>query len=383
MRSAVEEFNGSRLQSALDARMWSVGMLSEMSGLSTSMLYYLLNDEKKPSYDTLLNISNTLKLPEDYFFKNDSKVNSHSFFRSYKRSTKTLRKSIKTKLEWVSEIHSFLSNHVKFPDLNIPVFEELKSRDPRNISLDEIENLAQKTRSYWGLSDGVIANTTQLLESNGFIITRFLLGNEDVDALSRIENDQVYILLASDKNSSSRNKFDNCHEAAHVVLHSNINKQVFDPEKNENHTLLEEQANRFAGAFLLPEVSFARDFTYPTLESFKALKVKWKVSIGLLVYRARDIGLINERTFKNLQINISKKGWRKNEPLEDRIEVEKPSLIKKAFELILDEELITVSEMEREIGLSQKEIENICGLGVGFFDKYKFKGERPKLRLVK
>jgi len=242
-----------------------------------------------------------------------------------------------------------------------------------------------RTRSFWGLSDGVITNTTLLLENNGIFLTRFLLGSQDIDALSRIDIDtkSVLILLSSDKNSNSRAKFDNIHELGHSVLHSRINPKYFDFEKKQNHNLLEEQANRFASSFLLPEISFTRDFSYPTLESFKALKTKWKVSIGLLIYRSRQLGLINDRTFKNLQINVSRRGWRKSEPLENIIQEETPSLARQAFELVFDEKLLLVSKMENDLGLHQDEIEKICGLEKGFFNKYKTDSDRPKLRLVK
>ncbi|MEP2447766.1 MAG: XRE family transcriptional regulator [Balneola sp.] len=385
MRIAIEKFNGEQLQQALDARKWSVGMLAEMSDISESMLYYLINNEKKPSHETLVKISSTLKLPETFFCKKQEVEFTHSFFRSLKRSAKTSRISVDVKIKWVSNIRNFLSNYVEFPKLNLPDLDDFKDRDPHSLTLNEIEDLAQKVREFWDLHNSVIQNTTLLFENNGLFVTKFTIGSEDVDALSKVDitNNNPYILLSSDKNSRSRTKFDNAHELGHYLLHSALDTKLFDVGKKDNHDLLEEQANRFAGAFLLPEVSFSRDFAYPTLEHYKVLKSKWKVSIALLVYRSHQLELINDRTYKNLQINISKRGWRKNEPLEDLIELETPSLAQRAFDLIFKEKLISVQEMEDKIGLFSAEIEKICGLEKGFFDKYKLEQQRPVLRLVK
>ncbi len=385
MRKGVEEFNGQRLQKALDARMWSVSMLSEMSDVSSSMIYNMINNEKKPSYETLNTVAESLKMPVSYFLKDKKHEDTHPFFRKFSRSTKTIRKSVEKKIEWIIEIKDFLSNYVEFPELNIPSFEVVQEKSPRYLKDDHIENIAKQTREYWDVNSAVLPNATVLLENNGFIITRFELGTEDIDALSKYEvrRDNAYVLLSTDKDSPSRSRFDIAHELGHAILHKNISSKTFNFTKKENHDLLEDQANRFAGAFLLPEEEFTRDFQYPTLESYKTLKSKWKVSIGLLIYRSKQLDLINERTYKNLQINISKRGWRKNEPLEDKIEEENPSLFKQALDLILKEEVVTLKEVIDKVGLSQSDIERVCGLDIGYLNKYRSSQDGPNLRLVK
>lgn len=383
MRTGIKEFNGERLQKALNVRLKSVSWLSEKADISSSMLYSLINNEKKPSYETLSAISSAINLPNSYFIKTVKHENTFPFFRKFNRATKQIRVKTEQEIEWIIEVRDFLSKYVKFPELNIPEFSIVKEKSPQYLKDSEIEKIAQKTREYWGLGGGVITNTTILLENNGFLITKFELGTGDIDALSKYElkKRSAYILLSTDKESPSRSKFDNAHELGHAILHRHLDPNNFDFKKN--HTLLEKQANRFAGAFLLPETTFSRDFQYPTLESYKVLKSKWHVSIALLIYRSKQLELINERTYRNLQINISRRGWRTSEPLEDKIEEEKPTLFKQALDLILKEKVMTVSEVVNRIGLGQTDIERICGLRIGYLNKYKNEKEGPNLRLIK
>ena len=54
---------------------------------------------------------------------------------------------------------------------------------------------------------------------------------------------------------------------------------------------IEQQAHRFARAFLLPLPSFADDLFGVSLDAFRALKPKWNASIAMMIFRARDAGL--------------------------------------------------------------------------------------------
>ena len=62
----------------------------------------------------------------------------------------------------------------------------------------------------------------------------------------------------------------------------------------------------------------APDFT---LESYARLKAKWGVSIQALVRRARDLAIIDYNRYRSLMIQISSRGWRKNEPVHIPVEM--------------------------------------------------------------
>lgn len=383
MIKGVDDFQGHRLQKALDARMFNATTLSELSGISSSMISQLINNKKTPSFETLHSISKTLNLPETYFLKEKIHKEHPVFYRKFSSATKTIRNSVDVKLEWISELFDFVEKFVELPKLNFPRFEILDRKEFHNLSNLEIEEIATETREYWGLGKGVIPNVTLLLENNGYFISRTEIGADNLDALFKFDHDKnrAFILLSTDKQSPSRSKFDVSHELGHSIIHRNINSKVFSLKKH--HDLLEDQANRFAGAFLLPAESFTRDFTVPTLDTFRALKKKWGVSIAFMIVRAFQLDLINERTYKNMWINYSRRGWRKNEPFDDQLEFEKPTIIKRSIQLILENNLSTPDDIINEVGISENDIEILSNMDKGYLNNHRKPGEKPKLRLIK
>ena len=51
---------------------------------------------------------------------------------------------------------------------------------------------------------------------------------------------------------------------------------------------------------------------WPNLKDFTTLKSSWGVAVAMLVYRAHELGYIDDQRYRALQIQMSK--WRKSEP---------------------------------------------------------------------
>lgn len=383
MVKGVEDFQGIRLQKALDARMFSATTLSELSGISSSMISQLINGKKAPSYETLNSIAKTLNLPETYFLKEYNNKEFPVFYRKFSSATKSIRKSVDVKLDWLSDLFDYVEKFVELPKLNFPDIDLINNKEFHNLSNLEIEEIADEARQFWGLGKGVIPNVTLLLENNGYFITRTEIGADNLDALFKFDPDKkrAFVLLSTDKQSPSRSKFDASHELGHSLMHRNIDRKHHSIKKH--HKLLEEQANRFAGAFLLPAESFTRDFTVPTLDTFRALKKKWGVSIAFMIVRTYQLELINERTYKNMWINYSRRGWRKNEPYDEQIEFEKPTTLKRSIQLILENNLATPDGIINDVGISVNDIESLANMEKGFLSKYRESNNKPNLRLIK
>jgi Zn-dependent peptidase ImmA (M78 family) len=64
----------------------------------------------------------------------------------------------------------------------------------------------------------------------------------------------------ADQGSNSRKLFNLAHEVGHLVLHNAIEVNSRDLDRMEN------QANRFAEAFLLPRRMFAREIANTTID---------------------------------------------------------------------------------------------------------------------
>lgn len=203
------------------------------------------------------------------------------------------------------------------------------------IDADVIEDVADQTRKAWGLGNGPISDVTLLLENNGVIISKVTLGTIYMDGFSGwdVASNTPYIILGDDKGSAVRSRFDVAHELGHLILHRNLSPEcIHNPVNNK---LIESQAYSFAKAFLLPANIFAEDLYVVSLDSLRALKIKWLVSIGAMLYRAQDLELTSGKQAKSLWVNYTRRGWKLKEPLDDELVPEYPRLLRRAFELII------------------------------------------------
>ena len=139
-------------------------------------------------------------------------------------------------------------------------------------------------------------------------------------------------------------------------------------KNKDKFKLIEAQADRFAGAFLLPAKTFLRELLSLNLDAFLALKRRWKTSVALMVKRCCDLGAINDESSKRLWINIGRRGWRKREPLDDLLEIEQPQFIAKCFELLIDGNPTNRDHLLSQLSWTPTEIERLFGLAENSID---------------
>jgi hypothetical protein len=130
--------------------------------------------------------------------------------------------------------------------------------------------------------------------------------------------------------------------------------------------LIESQADQFASSFLLPAESFATDFPAVSLELFRALKPKWKVSIAMMLMRARQLGSVSEEQYRKLWVSYSRRGWRKHEPLDNDLPPENPRVLRRAIELLVDSGVQTRADILTRLPFSASDIEELAGLAHGY-----------------
>ena len=127
----------------------------------------------------------------------------------------------------------------------------------------------------------------------------------------------VPLLMLSTKASWSRRRFSVMHEVGHLVMH----KKASVPELREER---ERQADRFAGALLIPMAPFWREFPKPRVHFDWArlveMKQRWGVSLQAIIHRAFDLKIIDAVQYRTANIHIAKYGWRTEEPAEQPIE---------------------------------------------------------------
>ncbi len=363
MRPGTKGFCGSRLREAREARGLTAASFAELVGVSAQSISAYEQTRATPGPDRLSRISEILNLPLRYFtesgsFEDDSPI----YWRSMAAATKTSRMRARRKYDWFRRIVGFLSKYVSIPELSIP--PPINVQNPEEISDSTIEQVAARTREHFGIGGGAIDNLTWLLENNGVLIGFDSFGAATLDAFSQVCVDgHAYAILNGEHGTAVRFRFDLAHELGHMVLHRALDaKHVANSSRN---ALMETQAHRFAAEFLMPAAVFAKHFYAPTIDAVKLSKRVWKVSLQAIVQHASRLSLITEQQAQRLWKTLSAKGWRRTEPYDDMLEIERPELMKSAFSSILDAKAASRDDILTALPFSGKEIESLCGLEAG------------------
>lgn len=367
-------FNGERLRMARAYRGLTSTEFAGKLGVTKQAVYQLESGKNSPRLETLLQIANLLDFPREFFYQWDRKElvrTANTFFRAQLTTHKTEQISQMEKIKILARIHMFLQNYVDFPSLNIPEFRFIEGEF-------DFEDIANDLRKSWCIGDGPITNMVRLLERNGFIVTSLPVGSSQIDAFSMgYEEDgqsHYYIVLGSDKDSAVRRQFDAAHELGHCLLHNWI---TGDDGGRVEIRERESEANRFAAAFLMPKESFLADLIYPNkLDFYVSLKKRWKVSIASMIVRAFHLEAINANQYHYLMRQVTRRGWRHREPLDDELKVDQPVIFRKAVDLILSSGTLMPSQFvkqlseEEHLSLSRREIEILLSLPSGtLFDE--------------
>jgi Zn-dependent peptidase ImmA (M78 family)/transcriptional regulator with XRE-family HTH domain len=369
MSIGASNFKGERLTNAREARGITQTSLADIIKVSRAAISQYEKGQRFPSSDILKKIASTLNFPMHFFLQGVSVQKSKPiFFRSMSATTKIARLRAERRYEWLLNIIEYLREFVTLPEVNFPRFA--LSSDIAAIDDEIIEDIASRTRKHWGLGFGPISNITWLLENNGAIVVRQELGAKTLDAFSSwIERNTPtpYFILGEEKQSAVRSRFDAAHELGHMILHHHVGEKEL--RNTSTFKLIEDQANHFASAFLLPEQTFSQEvFFAPNLEMLVPLKSKWRVSIAAMVKRLSQLRLISHEREQQLFINISRRHWRTNEPLDDELEIEKPRVLQKVFDILRNKNIINQHSLTINLGLYIEDIEAAIGIPGYFAD---------------
>lgn len=337
-----QKINGEHIKNARLFRGLSLSDLSEKTNITKQALSLYENESIRPEINKLLEIANALQFPVDYFMCNDifSVKTESTYFRSLMSTSKISRTSQSIRVEFIAKLYEILIDYVDFPGRNFPTItfqgRTKAGIEEEKIETLEIERIASQCRKYWGVGNEPINDLQKLIESKGIIVTSLDTKERDIDAFSQrtiIGNYSVYIIVLNSCKNYVRSRFDLAHELGHILLHpwseniDELSKQEFKER--------ESQANKFAGAFLLPKETFGNDVShYPAkLDYYIHLKNKWNVSIQAMIYRAHQLEIISNSQYQYLMRQISKRGWRVTEP-NDAPYVMSKTLLQEAIELL-------------------------------------------------
>lgn len=296
--------------------------------------------QSEPSPESIDAIARVLRYPKAFFFGEDidAPVSEGASFRSQTSMSASERDAALAAVQISFLLADWVDEKFNLPEINVPDLH-LYSADP--------ETGAQILRQEWGLGEKPITNMVQLLESRGVIVFSLAENTATVDAYSVWRKNRPFVYLNTFK-SAERSRFDAAHELAHLVLHR---------VGSVTGRIAEDQANRFASAFLMPEIDVrSRMPRGLTIHQLISMKNHWKVSLAALNYRIHKLGITTAWKNRDLCIEIAKRGFHKTEP--DGIPREKSVLWDKVLKALWSEKT-THSDIAKDISLPTEEVADL------------------------
>jgi len=368
MRTGTPGFLGPRLREAREVRGLQQVFLAEMLDVSAQAISKYERGGSTPSPAMLERLAKLLNVPPAFFVQPERSESERTvFYRSLSAATKGARARAEHRLRWLGDITEYVTAFVDLPETNLPDFGT--PGNPFELDGDDIEQLAADARAYWRMRDEPIGNMIALMENQGIVVARDKLGAATLDSLSEYDSvsRRPLVIISTDKGTPARWRFDAAHELGHLILHKDLDRRRL--KNPAEHREIENQAHRFAGAFLLPRIPFSEELFAASLDAMLAVKARWRVSIAMMIMRARQTHLINDATEKRLWINYSRRGWRRAEPLDDAMERETPRLLARSFELIFEARAQSSRDVEISTGLPVSDVESLAGLPERFLER--------------
>ncbi len=204
----------------------------------------------------------------------------------------------------------------------------------------DAEAAAEELRSSWRLGDQPIESVTCAIEDAGGIVVESGDDRGCFDGLSGWVEVNTPVVVVSSSAKDDRRRFSLAHELGHLYM----DVDNVDPKTEEK------LAHRFAASFLVPAATAKRELgekrRHLDLRELSMLKVRHGLSMQAWVYRATDLGIIDQAHCRSLFAEFSAKGWRKEEPVKFEGK-EQPSRLRQLTVRAFAEGLLTGAQAER------------------------------------
>lgn len=384
--SSRDEARNNNVRLLREARMMTAKKLSVESGVSPSTISKVERGQADLSSDVAEKLAKALGTTASALNSPVAPLESPVFFRSMTAASKSARAAQASRSEMADALVTVLDSLLDFPTLD---FRPLNVSSVDEISNSAIEDAARRLRSDWSLGSAPIQNLVATAEAHGIIVCMCSFGVETLDAFSRMgSTGRPIAMINTDRGNAFRWRFDLAHEIGHMVLHRGLDEA--DSVTPDVRKIMEAQSHRFAGALLLPEDSFPSSLLGLSLDDFRRAKPEWGVSIQAMVRRAYDLELISDSQYNSRSVGISKRHWRKSEPLDNERMPESPTLLRKCIALCVSEGLFDLWETMNSCGIPVDIFEDLVGVPRGFVKKGGFgttskvdiKPREDNLRLV-
>ncbi|WP_271001911.1 helix-turn-helix domain-containing protein [Listeria seeligeri] len=377
-------FFGEKLQSVRELNGLSRKELADKLSLSEQAIWQYENQYTVPKFEVVNELKKVFNVKAQFFYTesfvtNISKVESIA----YRAEDREARKKTKMETTFIDFTNYFLDKFESKLNLQASLLSQLRNESIQlyNTSTEasdrllQLEIIAENAREKLDVQSN--SELLYKLELSGIYILEKNMG-VSIDAYSTwTSQEKPFIILGNKKKSAVRRNFDLAHELGHLLLHYKID---MDSLTKDEHKIIEKEANDFASFFLLPKNQFLKDFLTISKksnpESYLDLKMKYMVSIGALEYRAYKMGLLTFEENRYFYAALNRKGYKKNEPLDEDISIIRPGKVRSLLDLIFKNHLFSLNNILNDYYIERSFLESLLGIENEFLSKYSEESNR-------
>jgi Zn-dependent peptidase ImmA (M78 family)/DNA-binding XRE family transcriptional regulator len=323
---------GAKIKQARKLRSLSQRDLAAQLPVSNQTISKYEREESLPDSTRLMEIADALDIDLSYFLRSPRVQNIEPAYRTERSSSMT----VKEKDALIERIRDWLERYLEVESiLNV---DDLSFEWPEGVpydvaSMDDIEEATLALRDAWNIGRDPIEHLTERLEEKALRVGCLEAPEAfDACAFEAEVNGGIPVIVFNKDRPGDRQRFNVAHELGHLVL-------------SIRDSLNEEKAcHRFSGAFLIPRDVFIQDVGRHrkriSLRELELLKEKYGMSMQALIYRMRDLGILNKHYAGRLFGWFEESGHKKEEP-GDPVPREYPQRFERMVEHALAEELIS------------------------------------------
>ncbi|WP_339306459.1 XRE family transcriptional regulator [Paenibacillus sp. FSL L8-0435] len=376
---------------------YSRKQLSEQLGVTEQAVWQYENAYTSPKVPIVNELKRIFSVKSKYFYTKDmltqrnNAANIDVMNIAYRSKVMNVISKTQTEakhVEYLDTFINYITAQISLPTRNIIQLREEAIEYMNHTDDDrttQIHYVAHLARQRLNMEPSTNENLMFRIEKSGVYVFEKAIG-EEIDAYSLwTRNDRPFIILGNIKRSAVRRNFDIAHELGHLLLHYRLEFVNLD---RKEHKLIENEANLFAGAFLLPEEEFSSDMneiTYKTNpDQYLDLKNKWKTSLQVLGYRAAHLGMMEAKDHRNFYAAMHRRGYLEKEPFDREIPLQKPMRIKTIIDLLSNKGLVDIRHMiEEDWKVETSFFHHMTGINTDFFNKYMTKKPKTSIQNVR
>jgi Zn-dependent peptidase ImmA (M78 family)/DNA-binding XRE family transcriptional regulator len=354
--------NGDMLRLARQRMGFQQSDAAEHLSVTQSTLSRYESEVSDPDTSFIQKAAKLYNFPPDFFAQSfpgcSTPLSVHPYFRKKKDVTARDVDRISAELNLRALHANRVLERIEIqPSLKLPEFESSQTVDP--------EKIAIKLRTDWKLGDGPIQSLTRLAEQAGIWVFLYPLVGISVSGVTLSVKGSPPIIILNSEHPADRLRFTLAHEIGHLIMHRN-------PSLHLDEKDLEDQANSFAGAFLMPASALKKVIPKDlSLGKLAELKLEWKCAMAALHYRAKQLDLISEQRSKRLYQQFSMHKIRLREPASLDFPKEEPTLVTKIFKAFMDAMKFQSNSMAKYLHVTEAD----------FMETYGFQKNIPKIKI--